>query len=78
MSSAKFHEIKIREFTVRLQTETSCVSTSAIDSPEGMDLAGLDVLENNLSGTEQVGIDGVKVVVIMGEDRRERFAVIVR
>jgi hypothetical protein len=38
--------------------------------------ARLQVLENNLCRTEQEGIDGVKVVVVTGEDRREGFAMV--
>ncbi len=64
--------------TVRLQLANERASTSAIDSPEGMGIAGLDVLKHNLGGAEQVRIDGVKVVVVTGEDRRERLAVIAR
>jgi hypothetical protein len=45
---------------------------------EGMHNAGLDVLKNNLGRAEPVRIDRVEVVVITGEDRRERLAVVTR
>jgi hypothetical protein len=49
-----------------------------IDFPEGVHFAGLDIMENDLGGAEEVRIDRVEVVVITGEDRRERLAVIAR
>ena len=45
---------------------------------EGVDAAGLEVLEDDLGRAEQVGIDGVEVVVVAGEDRREGLAVVAR
>ena len=38
---------------------------------ENVNATGLHVLKHHLRRTEQVGIDGVKVVVVPGEDRRE-------
>src|SRR5271157_6384953 len=38
----------------------------------------LQVLEDDLGRAEQEGIDGVEVVVVTGEDRREWFAMITR
>src|SRR5277367_4795424 len=49
-----------------------------VDSPKGVGVAGLDVLQYNLGRTEKMGIDGVKVVVVTREDRRKRLAVVAR
>ena len=35
-----------------------------------------DVLERDFGRAEQVRIDGVEIVVVSGEDRRERLAVV--
>src|SRR5208337_5389543 len=40
--------------------------------------SGLQVLEDDLGRAEEEGIDGVKVVVVAGEDRREWLAMVTR
>ena len=46
--------------------------------PERMGLAGLDILEGDLGRAEQVRVDGVEIMVVPGEDRRKRLAVVAR
>ena len=57
---------------------TTGARTPRLEPAEGVDAAGLEVLEDDLGGAEQVGVDGVEVVVVAGEDRGERLAVVAR
>src|SRR5208282_4527255 len=49
-----------------------------VDAAERVAPSCLQVLEDDLGRAEQEGIDGVKVVVITGEDRREWLAMVTR
>ena len=62
----------------RLTTKNDRRQDAGLGPAEGVDAAGLEVLEDDLGRAEQVGIDGVEVVVVAGEDRGERLAVVAR
>ena len=58
----------IERFPGQVSDLATMISTSGA---EGVDAAGVEVVEDDLGRAEEVGVDRVEVVVVPGEDRGE-------